>query len=283
MIQIPNWQALLFVPVGAERHLASAIRHRPDAVVLDLEDAVAPSAKAAARTLLRANQALLAQAGIDCVLRVNGAIRAMVEDLSAADHGWLHAVMVPKCEDAHALRNAADLTDGNVGLVALVESPAGLQRLAEIAAVPEVVALMLGSEDYCAALGVDPDRGALDWVAAQLAVAAGPRGLIPIGFPGSIANFRDLDLYAHQIGRGRDIGMRAVAAIHPAQLSVIRASLAPTVAEVKWADEILTALQAGGGAVFALNGQMVDAPVIARARQIRTAQQRQEKGPAVSD
>ena len=84
MIHRPDWQALLFVPVGAERHLASAIRHRPDAVVLDLEDAVAPSAKAAARIVLRMNQAQLAAAGIDCVLRVNGTIRAMVEDLSAA-------------------------------------------------------------------------------------------------------------------------------------------------------------------------------------------------------
>ena len=66
-----------------------------------------------------------------CVLRVNGSIRAMVEDLSAADHSLLHGVMVPKCEDAHPLRNAADLTDGAIGLIALVESPAGLQRLAK--------------------------------------------------------------------------------------------------------------------------------------------------------
>ena len=278
MIQRPDWQALLFVPVGAERHLASAIRHRPDAVVLDLEDAVAPSAKVAARTVLRANQTQLAEAGIECVLRVNGALRAMVDDLNAADHSLLRAVMVPKCEDAHPLRNAADLTDGGIGLIALVESPAGLQRLTEIAAVPQVVALMLGSEDYSVALGVDPDRGALDLIAGQLAVAAASRGLIPIGFPGSIANFRDLELYARQIGRGRDLGMRAVAAIHPAQLPVIRAALAPTEAEATWADDVLAGFDAASSAVFAMKGQMVDAPVVARARQIRAAVQRQRKG-----
>ena len=153
MIPRPDWQALLFVPVGAERHLASAIRHRPDAVILDLEDAVAPNAKVAARFVLRANLTQLAEAGIDCVLRVNGAIGSMVEDLSAADHSLLHGVVVPKCEDVHPLRNAVDLTDGAIGLVAWVESPAGLQRLAEIAAVPQLMALMLGSEDYSAALG----------------------------------------------------------------------------------------------------------------------------------
>ena len=270
----PDWQALLFVPVGADRHLASAIRHRPDAVVLDLEDAVAPLAKDAARGVLRANQAALAAAGIDCVLRVNGPIRAMVDDLDAADHALLHGVMVPKCEDAHPLRNVAEVTGGAIGLIALVESPAGVQRLAEIAAVPQVVALMLGSEDYSAALGVDPDRGALELVVGQLAIAAAARGLIPIGFPGSIANFRDLDLYARQIGRGRDLGMRAVAAIHPAQLPAIRASLAPTKAEVAWAESVLAAVEAGGGAVFAMQGQMVDAPVIARARQISAAVRR---------
>ncbi len=183
MIHRPDWQALLFLPVKAERHLASAIRHRPDAVVLDLEDAVAPSAKAAARIVLCANQAQLAEAGIDCVLRVNGAIRAMVEDLSAADHSLLHGVMVLKCEDAHSLRNAADLTDG------------------------------------------------------------------------------------------------AVAAIHPTQIPVIRATLAPTEAAVKWADDVLAGVQAGGG-VFALEGQMVDAPVVARARHIRAALRRHGKSTA---
>ena len=136
---------------------------------------------------------------------------------------------------------------------------------------------MLGSQDYSAAMGVDPDRGALDLVAAQLAVAAAPRGLISIGFPGSIANFRDLDLFARQNARGCDLGMRAVAAIHPAQLPVIRASLAPAKAEATWAEAVLVAFGAGGGAVFAMQGQMVDPPVIARARQIRAAVQRHAK------
>ena len=65
-----NWQALLFVPLGAERHLASAVRHRPDAIILDLEDAVAPQSKAAARAALQAAQAAISQAGIACASRV---------------------------------------------------------------------------------------------------------------------------------------------------------------------------------------------------------------------
>ena len=267
------WQALLFVPVGTEKHLASAIRLRPDAVILDLEDAVAPEAKPAARAALRGAQAELAKAGIDCVLRVNGSLRAMVDDLAAADLAKLRAVMLPKCEDTRGLRNVAELTTGQVGLIALIESPLGLRRSGEIAALPEVQGLMLGSEDYAATLGVNPNKGALDLVAAELAIAACPRGLLPIGFPGSIANFRDLELYASQIAKGRDLGMRAVAAIHPAQLPVIRATLAPSNAEVAWAEKVVASVEEGN-AVFALDGAMVDAPVVARARQINAASKR---------
>ena len=68
MIPVPDWQALLFVPVGAGRHLASAIRLRPDAIILDLEDAVAPAAKPGARAKLRDAQRQLTDAGIDCVI-----------------------------------------------------------------------------------------------------------------------------------------------------------------------------------------------------------------------
>ena len=270
MITPLDWQALLFVPVGAEKHLASAIRLRPDAVILDLEDAVAADAKGAARAALRDAQAQLGQAGISCALRINGPLRHMVDDLTAADLSLLRAVIVPKCEDDRALRNAAEVTAGQIALIALIESPLGLRRLQQITAVPEVQALMLGSEDYCAGLGVHPDKGALDLVTAELAIAAAPRGLLPIGFPGSIANFRDLDLYAAQIAKGRDQGMRAVAAIHPAQLPVIRATLAPSEAEIAWAAKVL-ASAATQGAVYALDGAMIDAPVIARARQITAA------------
>lgn len=273
MIAPFDWQTLLFVPVGAEKHLASAIRLRPDAVILDLEDAIAADAKDSARAALRAAQSQLAEAGIDCALRVNGPLPAMVRDIAAADLSQLRAVMVPKCEDTRSLCNAAELSDGRVGLIALIESPAALRMLDQIAKVPQVQALMLGSEDYSATLGVNPNAGALDIVAAQIAIAASPRGLLPIGFAGSIANFRDLDLYGHQIGKARDLGMRAVAAIHPAQLPVIRATLAPSEAEQAWAEKVLAGAIAGG-AVFAMDGAMIDAPVVARARRIIAAARR---------
>ncbi|MEY4696537.1 MAG: hypothetical protein RIT14_965 [Pseudomonadota bacterium] len=261
----PGWQSLLFVPVGAGRHLASAIRHRPDAVILDLEDAIPAAQKAAARAQLPQDLAALAEAGIAAVVRVNAPLPDMVRDLAAAGGGALAAVLVPKVEDPRAVLNAAELS--GVGVIALIETPAALDRLGRIARTPGLVGLMLGSEDYSAALGIDPQGGGLDLPAGMIAAAAAACGVLAIGFPGSIAEFRDLDRYGANLRRGRALGMAAVAAIHPAQLPLIRQIMAPTEAEQAWAGRVLAALPADGG-VAALDGAMIDAPVLARARRI---------------
>ena len=267
MIDVPSWQALLFVPVGAERHLASAIRHRPDAVILDLEDAIATDAKSAARDKLAEDQSALAAAGIPCVLRVNAPLAQMAQDIAAADLSRLAAILVPKCEDPRPLMNAADLSGGTVGLIALVETPRMVFSLSGLDVVPQLVGLMLGSEDYAAALGIDPDGGGLDILAANIAAAAAMRGLLAIGFPGSIANFRDLDRHAQGLHRGRCLGMNAAGAIHPAQLPGIRRAFSVTVEEIAWACRVIAASGPTGG-VVASAGEMIDAPVLARATRI---------------
>ncbi len=226
MTRHPDWQSLLFVLAGQERLLASALRLRPDAVILDLEDAIPPEARPAARAALSASQRHLRDAGIGCAVRVNGSLGDMVADAAALELGSVDALVVPKCDDPRPLENMAELTGGSVPLIALIESPAGLRRIHRIAAVPQLAGLMLGSEDFSASLGIDPDGGLLH-PATILALAAAERGLMAVGFPGSIANFRDLGLYARQIAKGRALGMTAVAAIHPFQLPVIAAAFAP--------------------------------------------------------
>lgn len=267
MKPVSDWQTLLFVPVGATRHLDSAIRHRPDAIILDLEDAIPAAAKTEARARLAQDQARIAAAGLACVVRVNGDLPEMVADLAALDRSFVAALLLPKVETPRPILNAGDLTGRAVPLIALVESPAALPALSRLAAQPGLAGLMLGSEDYAACLGIDPEAGGLEIPAAQIAAAAAARGLLAIGFPGSIANFRDLDRYARNLQRGRALGFGAVAAIHPAQLPVIRACLAPTPDEVDWAGRVLAALPEQGG-VTALDGAMVDAPVLARAQRI---------------
>lgn len=267
MTRAADWQSLLFVPVGAERHLASAIRNRPDAVILDLEDAIPPSEKPAARMRLAEDQALLRKAGIACLLRVNAPLRQMAEDIAAADVGALAGILVPKVEDTRSLLNVSELAGDEVPLIALIETPAALPALAQITACPSVSGLMLGSEDYSAALGIDPSAGGLDVPFALMAAAAAVRGQLVVGFPGSIAEFRDLGRYRNALDRGLAMGMNAVAAIHPAQLPVIADVLSPTPAQIEWAYRVIASLGDGQG-VAVVDGAMVDAPVHARAKRL---------------
>lgn len=257
--------ALLFVPAGHDRRLASALRHRPDAVILDLEDAVAPENKPAARAALAGAQAQVKAAGLACLVRVNAPLRSLVEDLAALDRGALDGLILPKVQDLRPLENAAELAGPGVPLIALIESPAALPALPAIAAHPAVAGLMLGSEDFSALLGVDPNGGGLTHPATLIALAAAAAGRLAIGFPGSIGNFGELELYARHLAHGRALGFRAAAAIHPAQLPAIRATFAPSEAERAWAVAVLAGADQG---VRAVEGQMVDAPVLARARAI---------------
>jgi citrate lyase subunit beta/citryl-CoA lyase len=267
------WAALLFVPADAERFVDSALKHRPEAVILDLEDGVAQSAKPAARAAIAGSQRRLKAAGIDVVVRISGGLPDMVHDLAALDLEALDAVMVAKASDERPLLNAAEILAAagprRPGLIALVESPAALPRLERIASVPGLVGMMFGPEDYAAELGVSPDAGGLAVPATLVAAACAGRGLFAIGLAGSLAGFRDLDAYAAKVAHARSLGFTGAAAIHPAQLPVLRAGFRPGEADIARARRIVEAFDAatgrGNGAV-ALDGAMIDAPVAARAR-----------------
>lgn len=261
------WQALLFVPAISEKNVQSAARHKPDAVILDLEDGVALSQKPAARAALRSHQKLLADAGIDCILRVNGGLTAMMEDLSAADAALLSAVMVPKCNERRGLENAAELL-GGTPLIALIETPAALPRLEMISHAPNLCALMFGVEDYAANLGVSADSEAMNLPATLIAAAAAAAQLLPIGLPGSLANFTNLAGFAAKVTRARALGFRAAAAIHPAQLPVIRAGFCPSPDDIDQARRIVAAYEQAGAGATKLDGAMIDAPVVEQARRV---------------
>src|SRR5437763_9196611 len=159
--------------------------------------------------------------------------------------------LVPKCIDRRNLLNAAELL-GEEGppLIALVESPAALSHLDGIARAPRVASLMFGSEGYAAELGMPADFPAINFAAALVAAATTAAGLLAIGLPGSVANFSDLDTLANTAARARGLGFRAAAAIHPAQLAVLRDAVRPSAEEVHHAGKGATACEpsrAGGG------------------------------------
>lgn len=278
------WRSLLFVPASDEKRLAAVHTRGADAVILDLEDGVAPEAKAAARAALPAHIADLAAKDCEVLVRINGPWRLALADLEAAVRADVRALLVPKVESAARLAAISeiigeleaerDLDVGALGLVALIETPAALSALAEIAAVPRVVGLALGSEDFSLTLGVPPSRESLDLPCKMVALAAAGRGLAALALPGTIAEFRDLAAYEASVKAARAVGATGAVCIHPAQVPVLNTGFSPTEAEHAWARAVLAAWDAperGGRGVVAMAGAMIDLPVVERARRLLAA------------
>ena len=262
---VPFWASLLFVPAHSTKHLESAIRLRPDAVILDLEDSVAADDKPMARAGLRRAQKLLVEANLTTLIRVNSDAENMARDLAAVDCDTLTAIIVPKCIDAQSLE-LAQKQFGN--LIALIESPAAIRNLHDIADLNSVCALMFGPEDYAVEMGVSPHAKAIEHAAALVAIAATASGKPVYGMVGSLANFSDLEKFKTEIRLTRDLGFSGALAIHPSQLPIIKHAFAPNPNEVVWAEKVIAAVKSNPAGVFNLDGRMIDVPVIRQAQRI---------------
>ncbi|MFV3126789.1 HpcH/HpaI aldolase/citrate lyase family protein [Niveispirillum sp. KHB5.9] len=274
-----RWRSLLFVPADDGVRRGKAAASGADAVILDLEDGVAPAAKPAARAGLEVAAAAVAAAGPAVVVRVNAGWLAALEDLKAAIGPDVRAIMVPKVEDVARLTVLSAIIDeleaerglppGHTGLIVLVESPAGLAVAADLAACPRVIGLALGPEDFAVSMGVAPTPALLDLPSRQVALAAATRGLMALAVPLSIAQFRDVDACVAAAGRGAEYGVTGALCIHPNQVRAANQVFQPSAAELDLARRVLAAwdnAQAAGAAVTTLDGSMVDLPVVLRAR-----------------
>lgn len=250
---------LLFVPGDRPERFGKAVASGASLVVLDLEDAVAPERKEYAREQVVA----WLEENPECAVRVNAAGTAWhEEDLAVLSHRRC-TVMLPKAEPATTRTAAEQLGDLPV-VIALVETASGVLDARETATVPNVQRLAFGSFDLAAELGTDPaDRDAFVAARSALVLASAAAGL-----PGPIDGVTaDLDNAAHltdEVHYARRLGF-AELCIHPIQVPVAAAALRPTREEIRWAQSIL---DAGAGGAVAVNGQMVDKPVLERAQRI---------------
>ena len=255
--------ALLFCPADRPDRYDKAAS-RSDAVILDLEDAVAPADKAAAREALVSHPLDPAMT----VVRVNAFETADFElDLAALARTSYRTVMLAKATSAaevEALRGFE--------VIALCETAAGVLAAGSIAAVEHVVALMWGAEDLVASLGGTSSRfadGSYRGVAAlarsTVLLAAGANDTAAID--SVFLNIPDLEGLRAEATDAVASGFAATACIHPSQVEVIRSAHAPTPTEVADARAILAAAATGRG-VFQFNGRMVDEPVLRHARSV---------------
>lgn len=268
-MRIPAWKSLLFAPADNEAIVAKAINSSADAVILDLEDGVAAANKAKARAMLSAAAERLRVSGRGVAVRVNASLG--VEDRNACVAAMPDVIVLPKSEAGEEIEAAASaLGENGIGILALIESAAAVENLATIARHPRVVGLALGTEDFSVSLGVAPTADSLDLPAKLVALAAAPRRLMALAAPISIAAFRDKDAYAAALSYASRFGATGAICIHPSQVDAANATFQPTEAQCTQAKAVLEAWRAAkeaGKGVISLDGRMIDAPVVAQARQ----------------
>jgi citrate lyase subunit beta / citryl-CoA lyase len=279
---LPAWRSLLFVPVTAEKFVRTGADRGADGIILDLEDAVAPSEKERARTLIADAIPHVSRKGADVLVRVNRPWRLLVRDLEAAVIPGVAALMLTKVDSAELVHAVAEIVAeleaergialGKIQFVVLVETAAGFFRIEAIAkSHPRVVALSLGTEDFTADVGMMPDPEGLLYPKQHTLFAARAAGILPMGFVGSIADFRDQDAFRAIIRRSKRLGFVGASAIHPLQVPVLNEEFSPTAAEVERAERMVAAYDAafaqGLGAVQ-FEGAMIDVPVVQRAENV---------------
>lgn len=261
----------LYVPGDAPAKLAKAASRGADALIVDLEDAVAPARRPDARQQV-ATWLASSERPTSCAVwvRVNNDA-TLEDDLDAVVPAAPDGVLLAKA-DVASVERAAKVLDGTpVALGALIETARGLLEVAAVAAHPTVSRLAIGEADLAADLGVDPspDEHELWPLRLQVVVASAAAGIEPPCGPVS-TDFRDLDAYRRSTELLRRAGFGSRSAIHPAQVAVVNDVFTPTADEVAAAEAVVAAhergVAAGTGITVDADGRMVDEAVIRSAR-----------------
>ncbi|MCI5042380.1 MAG: CoA ester lyase [Donghicola eburneus] len=264
------WRSLLFVPVLNDRLVEGAARRGADAVVLDLEAAVPRERKEEARSCLAGVVAGPKSDRLDVAVRVNPLSAEGVEDIAAALEAGADLIVLPQATRATA-KQAADLV-GATPLIPLIESPRGvIDALAIAEAASNVVGLGLGIEDYATEMGAPPTPELLVPAAFQVIQAARAAGCEPLAIPDTVADYTDLTRFEAAALRARALGASGGFAIHPGQIEVLNRVFLPSDEDIRAAQEVIALAETAhqtGDAIASRNGQMIDAPIVARARAV---------------
>jgi citrate lyase subunit beta/citryl-CoA lyase len=252
-------RSMLYVPAHSERFLAKAHERGADAIIIDLEDAVPEADKDAARNGLAAAAKSVGRNGARVFVRVNSGERRRGDAAAAAQAGAAGIVL--------AKAELPELGGFALPLIAMLESPGALLDARDYARHPAVMGLLVGSEDLATALGATPTPEVLRMPKLLAHYAAKAEGKLSFGLLRSVADYADLPAIMAAGREARAHGFDGATCVHPSVVPVLNEAFAPDEAEIAWAERVVAASKTGAGA-FAVDGRMVDAPVIARARRI---------------
>jgi citrate lyase subunit beta/citryl-CoA lyase len=279
---LPVWRSLMYVPVNVEKYVEKAHTRGADCIQLDLEDSVPLAEKDHARTLVPAAAARVRRGGADVVVRINRPLSMTVRDLEASIGPEVNGIAVTKVEsDTHLrlldelvseLEAKRGLPEGHTRFIAMIETPEAYFRIAEIArAVDRLAAMNIGGEDFALEAGMEPTEETLLLPKQQMIFAARAAGILPFGYIASVASFGDWDAFRRMVRRSRQFGFMGASCIHPGQVPIVNEEYSPSPEEVAYAKRVVdenAKAEATGRGSFAIDGKMIDVPVVTRAERL---------------
>ena len=260
-LQARPWRSVLYIPGSKERALDKAATLPADAIIFDLEDAVAMEEKPRARDLLAQTLRARDFGGRARIVRINGLDTAWGRDDLAAMAGVpMEAVLIPKVNGAADVQAVADLFP-DVDLWAMMETPLGMLNAAEIAAHPRLKGMVMGTNDLAKDLNTRfrPDRLPMLTGLGLCLLAARAHGVVAVD--GVYNAFKDAEGLRAECVQGRDMGFDGKTLIHPDQLAVANEVFAPSEAEIDLARRQIAAFeaaQAAGQGVAVVDGKIVE-------------------------
>ena len=278
--QIRVWRSLLYMPADNSGFLKKAQSRGADAIILDLEDSVAPLNKENARKLCSNAISDLADGPADILVRINAPLRHAIRDLEAVIKQGLCALFIPKVESAGLLRAIDDVVTtlelenqlivGSIKFVPMIETPNALLSAKDIAkATKRNVGLILGGEDFALAANLKPSAETLTPPKLQVALAARAAGLMPLGILDTVADFSDPNTMRDTAIRSAEFGFEGATCIHPSMVNALNCGFSPKEEDLRDAHNVVELMEStwkGNKGAAQINGKMIDMPVYERAK-----------------
>ena len=257
----------LFVPGNRPERFDKALATEAGAIILDLEDAVIPAEKAAARAAIAKWFSTHTGSPDRIAVRVNDtASEWFADDLALICESGIRQVMLPKTESREQIEAVMGNGPDGVSVLPLVETARGIRNVDEIAETDGVLRVAFGTLDYAVDLDLSGDEAGLAYPSARIAIASRCANL-PSPVAGVTPSIKDSERITADFAFARSFGFGAKMCIHPTQVELIHAACRPSADDQAWARRVLEAAESSEGAVQ-LDGKMIDRPVVLKAQAI---------------